>query len=53
MTTRTCAACDCELDGDPIPVTIRGRSVEVCCDDCATRLKEADRFAASPTHAEG
>jgi ribosome-binding protein aMBF1 (putative translation factor) len=49
MTIRTCAACDCELDGNPIQVTIRGRTVEVCCDDCATKLKEADRFATSAT----
>jgi hypothetical protein len=49
MTIRTCAACDCELDSDPIQVTIRGRTVEVCCDDCATRLKEGDRFVTSGT----
>jgi ribosome-binding protein aMBF1 (putative translation factor) len=45
MTKRTCAACDGELDGDPIEVTIRGRTVEVCCEDCATKLNEANRFA--------
>jgi ribosome-binding protein aMBF1 (putative translation factor) len=55
MTIRTCAACDCELDGNPIQVTIRGRTVEVCCDDCATKLKEADRFgrSANPVQAGG
>jgi hypothetical protein len=47
MAIRTCVACDCELDSNPIQVTIRGRTVEVCCDDCATKLKEADRFVAS------
>ena len=42
MTKRTCAACDCELGDDVINVKIRGRTVEVCCADCARRLKEAD-----------
>lgn len=45
MTKKTCAACDSELDDSPIQVTIRGTTVEVCCVDCATRLREADRFA--------
>jgi ribosome-binding protein aMBF1 (putative translation factor) len=42
MAEKTCAACDCKLEGDPIKVKIGGRTVEVCCDDCAQRLKEAD-----------
>jgi len=41
MAERTCAACDCELDGDPISVRIGGKAVEVCCDECARKLKEA------------
>lgn len=41
MTEKTCAACDCVLDDSAIQVTIGGRTVEVCCDDCARRLKEA------------
>ena len=45
MTRRTCAACDGEFDVEPIEVKIHGKTVEVCCEDCATRLKEADRFA--------
>jgi ribosome-binding protein aMBF1 (putative translation factor) len=45
MTKRTCAACDSELDGSPIQVKIHGKTVEVCCEDCAAKLKEADRFA--------
>jgi len=44
MTKRTCAACDGELDDNPIEVKIRGKAVEVCCEACATKLKEADRF---------
>jgi hypothetical protein len=51
MASKSCAACDCELDDTLIQVKIRGRTVEVCCQDCATRLKEAEVFskpAASP-----
>jgi hypothetical protein len=29
------------LDGDAIKVTIGGRAVEVCCEECAIKLKEA------------
>src|SRR5262245_17446268 len=43
MTKRTCVACDGELD-NPVQVKIRGKTVEVCCGDCATKLKEADGF---------
>ena len=46
MTNRTCAACDCALDDNPIQVKLRGKTVEVCCQDCATRLKEAEGFSA-------
>lgn len=42
MTRRTCAACDGELDDNP---ELRGKTVEVCCEDCATKLKEVDGFA--------
>jgi hypothetical protein len=42
MAEKTCAACDCKLEGDPIKVKIGGKTIEVCCDDCALRLKEAD-----------
>lgn len=41
MAEKTCAACDCELDGSAITVTIGGRSVEVCCEECAEKLREA------------
>lgn len=41
MAEKTCAACDCKLEGDPISVTIGGKTVEVCCNECAQRLKEA------------
>ena len=45
MTEKTCAACDCELDEGVITITIGGRTVEVCCDDCARKLKEAHESA--------
>jgi ribosome-binding protein aMBF1 (putative translation factor) len=42
---RTCAACDYKLDGEPIQVRVGGKTVEVCCADCANKLKEADASA--------
>ena len=45
MAERTCAACDYELDANPIKVTIGGKTVEVCCDECALKLKEAHASA--------
>lgn len=47
MAQKTCAACDCQLEGDSIKVKIGGRTVEVCCDDCAQKLGEADASARS------
>lgn len=50
MTENTCAACDCELDETRIAVKIGGRTVEVCCEECAAVLREAEaatRAAAS------
>jgi hypothetical protein len=41
MVDKTCAACDCKLDANPIEVKIGGETVEVCCDECAQKLKEA------------
>lgn len=41
MSPRTCAACDYPLDDNAIAVRIGGQTVEVCCDDCAVKLKEA------------
>jgi hypothetical protein len=43
----TCAACDCSLDGNAINVTIGGKTVEVCCAECAEQLKEAHLAAAA------
>jgi hypothetical protein len=47
MTKKTCAACDCELDANSIEVTVGGKTVEVCCDDCAQKLKEAHASASA------
>jgi hypothetical protein len=47
MTTKTCAACDCELGANPIQVQIGGKTVEVCCEECAQKLKEAHASAAA------
>jgi hypothetical protein len=47
MVEATCAACDCKLDAKPIRVTIGGKTVEVCCDECALKLKEAHVSAKS------
>ncbi|GAC1045893.1 hypothetical protein [Rhizobium sp. No.120] len=41
MKKTTCAACDCELGAETIKVNLGGKSVEVCCEECATALKEA------------
>ncbi|GGF50067.1 hypothetical protein GCM10011611_65600 [Aliidongia dinghuensis] len=45
MTEKTCAACDCPLDADVIRVTIAGKIVEVCCEECAKALNEAHASA--------
>ena len=47
MAEKTCAACDCALDADPIKVTVGGKVVEVCCDDCAQKLNEAHASASA------
>ena len=47
MAAKTCAACDCALDGEPIKVSIGGKIVEVCCDECAQKLREANSSAKS------
>ena len=41
MVEKTCAACDSKLDRNAIKVEIGGKTVEVCCDVCAQKLKEA------------
>jgi hypothetical protein len=41
MTEKTCAACDCRIDESAVKVKIGTRVVEVCCDECARKLREA------------
>lgn len=45
MVEKTCAACDCKLDDSGIKVTIGGKTVEVCCDECAQKLKDGHSSA--------
>lgn len=45
MVKKTCAACDYELDANAITVRIGGETVEVCCEECAQKLKEAHASA--------
>lgn len=45
MTQKTCAACDYPLDDTAIQVKIGGQTVEVCCEDCARKLKDAHASA--------
>jgi hypothetical protein len=47
MTAKTCAACDCELDTNAIKVKVGGNTIEVCCEQCAQTLKEADASASA------
>ena len=42
MAPKTCAACDCALDENSIKIKLGGKTVEVCCEECAHRLREAD-----------
>jgi RNase P subunit RPR2 len=42
MAKKTCAACDYPLDpAATIEVKIGGKAVEVCCEECAKKLREA------------
>ncbi len=47
MTEKTCAACDCKLEAEGITVTLGGKAVEVCCEECAVALREAERDSAA------
>jgi len=49
MAEKTCAACDCNLDANSFKVKIGGKTVEVCCDECARKLNEARASAAAPS----
>lgn len=43
MTEKTCAVCDDKLDGNAIEVKIGAHFVEVCCEECAQKLRESSR----------
>lgn len=45
MAAATCAVCDYPLDANAIKVTIGGETVEVCCEECAQKLREAKASA--------
>lgn len=45
MAEKTCAACDYPLDGSAIQVKIGGKVVDVCCEECAQKLREAHASA--------
>ncbi|APO66967.1 hypothetical protein IE4872_CH01318 [Rhizobium gallicum] len=49
MKKTTCAACDCQLGPEAISVKLGGKTVEVCCEECAAALKEADAAATAAT----
>ena len=47
MDARTCAVCDWPLEARVIVVRVGGQAVEVCCDECAAKLREACAAAAA------
>jgi len=47
MNETTCAACDSKIEGDAIKVSVGGKTVEVCCEECAVTLKEAQASVVS------
>lgn len=47
MAEKTCAVCDYKLDGNAIQVKIGSRVVEVCCEECAQKLRESLESAQS------
>jgi hypothetical protein len=47
MSEKTCAACDYPLDENAIKVTLGNRVVEVCCEECAQKLREASQGKSS------
>ena len=40
MKTMTCPVCDWEIKDGGIAVEVDGRSITVCCDDCAKKAQE-------------
>ncbi|CAN7685542.1 hypothetical protein LJR251_005418 [Rhizobium rhizogenes] len=52
MSQRTCAACDCEIDASAIKVKLGGKTVEVCCEECAQALNEAETAMTATANGE-
>ena len=52
MNEQTCAACDYPLDDARILVYIGGKPVEVCCEECATKLRQAEQSAKAAQRAD-
>jgi hypothetical protein len=50
MSETTCAACDCRIEGEATQVNVGGKAVAVCCDECATALREAQAATNSGEH---
>ncbi|MFS8144461.1 hypothetical protein [Rhizobium sp. BR 249] len=50
MKKMTCAACDCELGAETITVKFGGKAVEVCCEECARALNEAEAATSSASN---
>ena len=48
MSAKTCAVCDWPLETDVIVVRVGGQAVEVCCEECAAKLREACAAATAP-----
>jgi YHS domain-containing protein len=40
METKKCPVCEWEIQDGGIKVTIGGKEITVCCDDCANKAKE-------------
>jgi ribosome-binding protein aMBF1 (putative translation factor) len=41
MKTKKCPVCDWEINDGGIKVTVGGKELTVCCDDCAQKAKES------------
>jgi ribosome-binding protein aMBF1 (putative translation factor) len=37
MAKQTCPVCDWEITDGGVKVTVAGKEITVCCDDCATK----------------
>jgi len=41
MKTKKCPVCDWEIKDAGIKVTVRGKEIVVCCDECAEKAKKS------------